>query len=603
MTEDPSTPDSQAPRTNDTSSADHLAAAAAKASALPDQLTQLRQRVQEQLPDFELGDCIGRGGAGAVFKARQHKLDRQVAIKILLPPPGDCAGWSERFEREAKALARLQHPGIVTIYDFGQLDDLAWLVMEFLDGATLRALMADGHLTPSEALTIVPPLCDALQYAHDRGIVHRDIKPENVLVDIQGNVKLVDFGLAKLAATDGAANLTRSDQAMGTPRYMAPEQLDRPLEVDHRADIFSLGIVFYEMLTGQIPAGVVEPPSSKIAIDVRLDQVVLRALQRDPEKRYQSAVEFKTEIHQAKTNDDDAASLHPEQKRPNDDAAATGQAKPHIGTRDDAGLTLSDLAAMSALPIGLLLAFLVYANREGDQRDQSIDGTQHGIFVFAVCATWWLIPLASSIHWFKVRYRGRTVAVSMPLLRTVLAATLTGGCFAALHGMWPSYHKLYTHEAKMILLVGALTASLGAWSQRGTHRCLMGPKVAKQMLTTIGFLTFIPAMIGGTWVINGVTGFSARSEFFCASLPILVHIPGLLGACLAVLLYQAGNLRGALLAMTIGVLLTLLVHVFAGVSYSGGLDIPMWGCLLLAAVIGLGTVAGTAEPTPQAAKF
>jgi serine/threonine protein kinase len=279
--------------------AEHLAEAADAASALDtDDLVQLRARLGACLPDYELGACLGRGGMGAVFRAVQRRLDREVAIKVLLPPPGEVAGWTERFEREARTLARLSHPGIVAVHDFGSKGDLVWIVMELVEGTNLRELMGDGRLEPAEALAIVPAICEALQYAHDNGVVHRDIKPENVLLDTTGRVKLVDFGLAKLQ-NNGDPHLTRTDQAMGTPRYMAPEQIEHPLEVDHRADIFSLGVVFYEMLTGQVPAGVIEPPSRKVKVDVRLDEVVLRALEREPARRYQRASEIETGIRAA----------------------------------------------------------------------------------------------------------------------------------------------------------------------------------------------------------------------------------------------------------------------------------------------------------------
>ena len=257
------------------------------------ELDDLRARVQGQLPDYELAESLGRGGMGAVFRARQINLDREVAIKVLLPPPAEVVGWSERFQREAQALARLVHPGIVTVHDFGEAEGLAWIVMELVDGADLRQMLDEGRLPQEEALAIVPALCEALQYAHDRGVVHRDIKPENVLFDRFGGVKLVDFGLAKLSGEDGGLQLTRTHQAMGTFRYMAPEQLERPREVDHRADLFSLGVVFYEMLTGHVPAGVVEPPSRTAGVDAVLDDVVLSTLEREPGRRPQSAAELR----------------------------------------------------------------------------------------------------------------------------------------------------------------------------------------------------------------------------------------------------------------------------------------------------------------------
>src|SRR5262249_10626203 len=147
-----------------------------------------------------------------------------------------------------------------------------------VDGVNLRHVLREGRLKPEEALKIVPQICEALQYAHEQGGVHRDIKPENILVDKRGPVKIADFGLAKLLGQKAAASgLTGSRQVMGTPHYMAPEQMERPLEVDHRADIYSLGVVFYEMLTGELPLGRFAPPSQRVEVDVRLDEVVLRA--------------------------------------------------------------------------------------------------------------------------------------------------------------------------------------------------------------------------------------------------------------------------------------------------------------------------------------
>jgi predicted Ser/Thr protein kinase len=248
-------------------------------------------------PQFEILELVGQGGMGAVYRARQAKLERLVALKILPPAAGRDLSFAERFTREARALARLNHPNIVGVYDFGQADGLYYFLMEFVEGANLRHVLREGHLQPRQALRIVPQLCDALQYAHDEGIVHRDIKPENVLLDKKGRIKIADFGLAKLlghAAEDYA--LTGSHQVMGTPHYMAPEQMEKPLTVDHRADIYSLGVVFYEMLTGELPLGRFAPPSQKVDIDVRLDDVVLRALAKEPERRYQHASDVKTEL-------------------------------------------------------------------------------------------------------------------------------------------------------------------------------------------------------------------------------------------------------------------------------------------------------------------
>ena len=248
-------------------------------------------------PELEILDLVGRGGMGVVYRARQKRLDRLVALKILSPSVGKDPAFAERFTREALALARLNHPNIVAVYDFGQTGDLFYFLMEYVDGLSLRRLLDTGKLAPAEALAIVPQICEALQYAHDAGIIHRDIKPENILLDKQGRVKIADFGLAKLMGrTPGDMTLTGVDQVMGTPHYMAPEQMERPQAVDHRADIYSLGVVFYQMLTGELPLGRFAPPSRIVQIDVRLDEVVLRALEKEPERRYQQASEMKTEV-------------------------------------------------------------------------------------------------------------------------------------------------------------------------------------------------------------------------------------------------------------------------------------------------------------------
>ncbi len=246
-------------------------------------------------PQLEILDLIGRGGMGAVYKARQPALDRFVALKIL--PPQASPDFAERFAREARSLARLNHPNIVGVYDFGQAAGYHYFVMEYVDGANLRQVEQDGRLEPAEALQIIRQICDALQYAHETGIVHRDIKPENILLDAQGRVKIADFGIAKILGTAPAdLTLTGARDVMGTPSYMAPEQIERPKAVDHRADIYSLGVVFYELLTGELPIGKFAPPSRKIAVDVRLDDIVLRTLEKEPERRYQHASDVRQDV-------------------------------------------------------------------------------------------------------------------------------------------------------------------------------------------------------------------------------------------------------------------------------------------------------------------
>ncbi len=243
-------------------------------------------------PQLQILSLLGQGGMGAVYKARQLKLDRFVAVKILPAEWGRDPAFAERFAREARALARLSHPHIVGVHDFGEAGGHFFLLMEYVDGANLRQLLQAGPLDPRLALQIIPQVCDALQYAHDEGVIHRDVKPENILVDQRGRVKMADFGLAKLVGPSRASfTLTGTHQVMGTLDYMAPEQRNHPQEVDQRADIYSLGVVFYEMLTGNLPLGRFSPPSDAAGVDSRLDEIVHRALEREPHQRYQHVSE------------------------------------------------------------------------------------------------------------------------------------------------------------------------------------------------------------------------------------------------------------------------------------------------------------------------
>ncbi len=268
--------------------------------------------IARHFPQLEILECLGRGGMGVVYKARQTRLNRFVALKLLAPERKQDAPFARRFLREAQALARLNHPNIVGVYDFGEADGLCYLLMEFVDGVSLRHLLKSHRIAPEEALAIVPKVCEALQYAHDHGIVHRDIKPENILLDQQRQVKIADFGIAKLLGGDQPQPaITLDQQVIGTPHYMAPEQVEHPHLVDHRADIYSLGVVFYELLTGELPLGQFQPPSKKAHVDRRLDGVVLGTLAKEPDRRYQQASAVKTDVETIATTPGPVSAVAP----------------------------------------------------------------------------------------------------------------------------------------------------------------------------------------------------------------------------------------------------------------------------------------------------
>ncbi len=256
------------------------------------------ETLSKAIDSIEVLELLGHGGMGAVYRARQVNLDRPVALKILAPRLSDDPGFEERFSREAKTLARLNHPNIVTVYDFGRAGKYCYLVMELIEGVNLRDAIVAGGISAEQSLRIVPAICEALQYAHDMGVVHRDIKPENILIGLKEQVKIADFGLAKLldhAETD--FTLTATQQILGTRNYMAPEQIEKPTSVDHRADIYSLGVVFYELLTGELPLGRFSLPSEKaVTVNGQMDNVVLRALEKEPGRRYQQASEVKSAV-------------------------------------------------------------------------------------------------------------------------------------------------------------------------------------------------------------------------------------------------------------------------------------------------------------------
>jgi predicted Ser/Thr protein kinase len=250
-------------------------------------------RLAEQLPDLEFEELLGRGGFAWVFLARQRRLDRRVAVKVLHPRGAAAPQALARFEREAQILARLNHPQIVAVYDYGVIDAGPYLVMEYVAGPTLREVLHGGPLEPEAAARIVAEACDAAAYAHRQGVLHRDLKPENLLLesyDGGDGVKVADFGIARLCEAPAQRwEVTGAGVVLGTPNYAAPEQMSGDRALDERTDVFSLGVVLYELLTGELPRGRFAPPSQKSKASRALDAVTLRCLESDPALRWPDA--------------------------------------------------------------------------------------------------------------------------------------------------------------------------------------------------------------------------------------------------------------------------------------------------------------------------
>ena len=467
------------------------------------------EELAAKFPQLEILELLGRGGMGAVYKARQKELDRIVALKILPPGIGDDPAFAERFSREAKALAKLNHPNIVTLYEFGRSSgrestqtsphddqsrltsaatgELYYFLMEYVDGVNLRQLLDTGRVSAREALAIVPQICDALQFAHDHGIVHRDIKPENILMDRRGRVKVADFGLAKIVGEAGRAGsplpadgaitedgahgvtrptseLTEAGKVMGTPQYMAPEQKDRPLEVDHRADIYALGVVFYQMLTGELPGKELQPPSSKVQIDVRLDEIVLRALENKPELRYQQASVLKTQVETIAANPPDSAS---------------GLFEPSENHPDKSGARVSSIQKMLTVPsIGLIVI------------------SSLSLLLLAVTIPVWVYGAFLSIA-------GKTVDIPWMLV-IPLGLLMAGFNIVSLTGAW-RMRQLRSHTLALVgSILFMLTPGLGL---AASNACQISPPVASTALSVLLAILF------GTWSLIVLSREDVREAF------------------------------------------------------------------------------------------
>ncbi|MFN5901310.1 MAG: serine/threonine-protein kinase, partial [Planctomyces sp.] len=245
-----------------------------------------------RIAGYELIDVLGRGGMGVVYEGRQISLGRRVAIKFLMPTLADSPEFVERFQREAAVLARLSHPNIVTIYERGATGAGVYFIMEYVEGpgggapVDLRSVLRSRRLSEDDVLRLGVQIVRALGFAHQMGIVHRDVKPGNVMLDRHGHAKVGDFGIALLESELTGAELTSPSQPLGTIDYMAPEQRQNPSLVDARADVYSVGVMLYEMLIGVLPRGAWLRPSEVLsAVNPRWDELFEEMLQPDVQNR------------------------------------------------------------------------------------------------------------------------------------------------------------------------------------------------------------------------------------------------------------------------------------------------------------------------------
>ncbi len=276
------------------------------------------QSVQAEFGErYEVLEPVGKGGMGAVFKARQRQPERLVVLKVMLSGRFASRKYRVRFEREAQAVARLKHPGIVSVYEYGEVNGQPYFTMEYVEGCDVREYVLRHKLDKHEICELMLKISRAVAYAHQRGVIHRDIKPSNILVDGQGNPRLLDFGLARLADGhwDEDPDMTEHGEVMGTPSYMSPEQtIGRAEEIDLRSDVYSIGVLFYELVTGALPYRIDRkrpleslrivrdyvprrPSTVNEKLDSDLDAIVMKCLEKERELRYQSAIELAEDIN------------------------------------------------------------------------------------------------------------------------------------------------------------------------------------------------------------------------------------------------------------------------------------------------------------------
>ncbi len=314
----------------------------------------------ELLPQYGIESFIAQGGMGAVYKGLQLSLDRDVAIKVLLYEFGEDAEFRESFTTEAKAMARLNHPNLLGVFDYGDVDGMPYIVMEYVDGGSLHQAAWNKVLDPSKAVAIIKGICDGLAHAHGHNIVHRDIKPSNILLTPKGEPKVADFGLAHATDSDKAGLV------MGTPGYTAPEVFQNPDQAGKLADVYSVGVILHQLLTGIDPAGSLVPPS-QVTAHPRLDLIWRKATHITPALRYPSVAAMAADLGDWAALSQKKVPVASEKKAPN----RTLVPRRHIETRTRGGGGI----LVKLLLLGILAAFglFVYQQRQKQKEANAIN--------------------------------------------------------------------------------------------------------------------------------------------------------------------------------------------------------------------------------------
>ena len=301
---------------------------------------------------------LGHGGMATVYKAYHSRLDRNVAIKVMHKAFTEDAGFIARFEREAQIVAKLEHPHIVPVYDFNELDGQPYLVMKFIEGQTLKRVLADGPMPLNEIIRVMDDMAGALTYAHQHGVLHRDIKPSNIVININGVPFLTDFGLARV--TKAGASTLSADMILGTPQYISPEQASGQAELDPRTDIYSLGVILYEMVVGRVPfnadtpyavvhdhiyTDLPRPSAINPVVPPQVEAVLMKALAKKPADRYDRAIDMMTAFKQACA--EAGLTALPDNR---DKVAEQSFARMHDGLLDDSPTVSTETPAKAAVP-------------------------------------------------------------------------------------------------------------------------------------------------------------------------------------------------------------------------------------------------------------